>query len=55
MRTIVPRFARFMVYIDDLFMGHAIFQDNQWREFEGKMEDRQLVEAIGEYIAIWYE
>lgn len=51
--SIIP--TRFMVYINDVFRGNIIFNDNQWREFEAKIEDQELVDAIGEYIAVWYE
>jgi hypothetical protein len=51
--SVIP--TRFTVYIDDLYIGHIIFRDDEWREFDGKKQERGFLEAVGEYIAIWYE
>jgi hypothetical protein len=51
--SVIP--TRFTVYIDDVFRGHVTFRNNEWREFQGNMGDQGLVNAIGEYIAIWFE
>jgi hypothetical protein len=50
--SVIP--TRFTIYIDDLYIGHIIFRDNEWREFDGRKQEREFLEAVGEYIAIWY-
>jgi hypothetical protein len=38
--SVIP--TRFTIYIDDLYIGHIIFRDNEWREFDGKKREREF-------------